>query len=126
DRVRPHRLRGLRRRGVQARRALCRPRPRDLQAVREPDDPVEVTGAPGVRRSRKGILSKARPACGRAFAVFGGVYCATRSRDRLVPIALKVATIWSAVVNRKNLSGPLAQFRSSVEVGSPPVFTWIV
>lgn len=38
-------------------------------------------------------------------------------------MVLKVVTIWLAEVSRKNLSNELVQFRSSVEVGSPPVST---
>jgi hypothetical protein len=49
-----------------------------------------------------------------------------RSFDRLVPIWLKVVTIWLDEVSRKNLLESLAQFLSSVDVGEPSVFTWIV
>ena len=41
-------------------------------------------------------------------------------------MAVKVVAIWLAVVSMKNLSVVLAQFFSRVEVGSPPVFTWMV
>ena len=57
---------------------------------------------------------------------------ATRRLESAVPIWLKVVTISDADVSRKNLleSGYLpglpAQFCSSVEVGSPSVFTWMV
>ena len=66
------------------------------------------------------------------FGAVAGCYLATRSLVRLVPIVLKVVTISLAEVNRKNLleSGYLpalpAQFCSRVEVGSPPVLTWMV
>jgi hypothetical protein len=53
-------------------------------------------------------------------------YLEIRSCDRLVPIWLKVVTIWLAEVSRKKLAGFEAQFCSKVEVGSPPVFTWMV
>ena len=65
------------------------------------------------------------------FVVPRSAYFEMRSCERLVPIALNVVTIWLAEVSRKNLllSGYLpglpAQFCSKVEVGSPPVFTWI-
>ena len=42
--------------------------------------------------------------------MFRNCYLAIRSFDRLVPIWLKVVTIWLDVVNRKNLSELLAQF----------------
>ncbi len=41
-------------------------------------------------------------------------------------MVLNVVTIWFAEVSRKNLLWSLAQFCSSVEVGSPPVLTWMV
>jgi hypothetical protein len=56
----------------------------------------------------------------------GHCYLAIRSFDRLVPIWLKVVTIWFDDVSRKNLSELLAQFCSRVDVGSPSVFTWTV
>src|SRR3954453_19621547 len=54
------------------------------------------------------------------------LHFAMRSCDRLVPILLKIVPICEDEVTRKNLSDVLAQFCRSVEVGSPPVFTWIV
>ena len=56
----------------------------------------------------------------------GSSYCAMRSFDRLVPIWLKIVPICEDDVTRKNLLVSVAQFCSSVEVGSPSVFTWIV
>ena len=53
-------------------------------------------------------------------------YFATRSCVRLVPIALNVVLIALAEVSIQNLVESVAQFWSSVDVGSPPVFTWIV
>ena len=43
-------------------------------------------------------------------------------------MVLKADTIWVELVSMKNLSGPLAQFCNTVEVGSAGewVFTWIV
>jgi hypothetical protein len=61
-----------------------------------------------------------RPKSGASF------YLATRNWLKLVPILLKVVTISLADVNRKNFSLELAQFCSSVEVGSPSVLTWMV
>jgi len=63
-------------------------------------------------------VSAARP-----FSHQSRIYMATRSFEILVPIALNVVTIWLAEVSRKNLLGSVAQFCSSVEVGSPPVLT---
>src|SRR5216683_6439104 len=60
-----------------------------------------------------------------------GIYLAIRSFDMFVPIVLKVVMISLADVSRKNLLGSglpesLAQFCSSVEVGSLPVLTCTV
>jgi hypothetical protein len=43
-----------------------------------------------------------------------------------VLIVLKAVSTWVDDVSMKNLSDELAQFCRTVEVGSPPVFTWIV
>jgi len=40
-------------------------------------------------------------------------------------MVLKVEITWLAVVSWKKLAVPLAQYCSPVEVGSPPVLTWI-
>src|SRR5207245_7536961 len=53
-------------------------------------------------------------------------YLATRSFESDVPIVLKTDAVCDADVTRKNLSLLLAQYCSTAEVGSPPVFTWIV
>jgi hypothetical protein len=53
-------------------------------------------------------------------------YFEMRSCESCVPIWLNTVTIWLDEVSRKNLSDVLAQFCRSVEVGSPPVLTWIV
>lgn len=52
-------------------------------------------------------------------------YLATRNWLKLVPIWVNTVMIWLADVSRKNLSDEFAQPCSNVEVGSPPVFTWI-
>jgi len=51
---------------------------------------------------------------------------ATRSFESEVPIELKAAAVCEADVTRKNLSLLLAQYCSTAEVGSPPVFTCTV
>jgi hypothetical protein len=53
---------------------------------------------------------------------------ATRSWLSAVPIVVKVVAIWFEFVSMKNLLKSLAQFLSTVEVGSAGelVFTWIV
>jgi hypothetical protein len=66
------------------------------------------------------------PARGRAFAPFWGPYCAMCSLDRLMPICWNALTIWFAEVSRKNLLESVAQVCSRLEVGSPPVLTWMV
>ena len=53
-------------------------------------------------------------------------YIAIRSFESAVPICWKVVTISEDEVRRKNLVASVAQFCSSVEVGSPPVSTWIM
>jgi hypothetical protein len=47
------------------------------------------------------------------------IYLAMRSCVRFVPIAWKVETIWAGGREHKNLLASVAQFRSSVNVGSP-------
>ena len=77
-------------------------------------------------------IPKQKPGrCGRAFSYrvrFIGSYRATRSALSAVPIVLKVVAIWLELVSMKNLLRSLAQFCSTVEVGSAGVlvFTWIV
>ena len=51
---------------------------------------------------------------------------ATRSFDSEVPMFWNTETVWSADVTRKNLSLLLAQYCSTLEVASLPVFTCTV
>jgi hypothetical protein len=53
---------------------------------------------------------------------------ATRSWLSAVPIVVNVVAIWVELVSMKNLLWSLAQFCSTVEVGSAgeAVFTWMV
>ena len=69
-------------------------------------------------RLRAGIAQRAAGGGGTSLR-----YCEILSSDSSVPICWKVVTIWSDEVSRKNLSGELAQFCSSVEVGSWVVLT---
>src|SRR5262245_66447508 len=50
-------------------------------------------------------------------------YLAMCSFEMVLPIVVNVVMIWLADVSRKNLLASVAQFCSSVEVGSPPVST---
>jgi hypothetical protein len=53
-------------------------------------------------------------------------YCDKCRLESAVPICWNVVTIWLDDVSMKNMLGSLAQFCSSVEVGSPPVSTCTV
>lgn len=53
-------------------------------------------------------------------------YLATRNWVRLVPIVLNTVPSPLDDVTIQNLSGPLAQFCSNVDFGSPLVLTWMV
>jgi hypothetical protein len=77
----------------------------------------------GPQDHRNGHRPRGKFPCG---GPSGPPHLAMRSFDRLVPIWLKVVTIWLDEVSRKNLLESLAQFLSSVEVGEPSVFTWII
>ena len=52
-----------------------------------------------------------------------GGYFAMRSLASDCPIELNTDKVWLACLTSKNLSAPLAQYFSTVEVGSPPVLT---
>jgi hypothetical protein len=60
-----------------------------------------------------------------AHAGTGIAYCERCRFASSVPICWKVVTICDAEVNMKNLLESVAQFCSTVEVGSPSVLTWI-
>src|SRR5581483_5037541 len=74
------------------------------------------------RRIEKGRPRARAPLFGRP----GETQLFSRRLESAVPIELKVVTIWLAEVNRKKLSGVLAQSLSICDMGSPPVLTWTV
>ena len=55
-----------------------------------------------------------------------GLYFATRRFESAVPMVLNTVPSSPADVTIQNLSGVLAQFFSSVDIGSPSVLTWTV
>ena len=80
-------------------------------------------GAPQRPRPNAGARSLAR--CGRALflAPDRGGYFAMRNFASDWPMELNTDKVWLACLTSKNLSAPLAQYFSTVEVGSPPVLT---
>jgi len=87
--------------------------------------PVSIFAA-RLRWEKSRRKEKARPQ-GRALQVAeSSAYCEMRRFESLVPIAWNVAAIWLAEVSIQNWSVLLAQFFSSVDIGSPSVLTWMV